>query len=145
MMRVGRPRQRFRGALPEKPLDPEPLGANTLEVELGRPSARNDDEVDPLREQVRVGPEALTAEPFHAVSLHGAANSPPHDQAEPRRARHAPSGQQEREVGRPDAAGAPIALRAHELCVLAEPSVGPEGHGARRPLSCRLQEPPYFL
>jgi hypothetical protein len=143
MMRAGRARQRFRGSFLEQPLDPEPLGADTLEVELRCARAGDDDEVDPFREQVRLGPEALTAEPLHAVSLHGAADPAAHDQAEPRRARHALSRQEEREVGGTDAARVLVALRAREFRVFAESSVGAERHDARRRQATAA--PAYFL
>jgi hypothetical protein len=143
MMRAGRARKRFRGALPEQPLYPEPLGADTLEVELRRSRAGDDDEVDAYREQVRMGAKALTAEPLHPVSLHGAADPAAHDQAESRRSGHALRRQQEREMGSADAARVLVALRARELRVFAESSVGAEGHDARRRQATAV--PAYFL
>jgi len=141
MMRPGRPRQRFRGALAQEPLHTEPLALDMLEVELGRTGTSDDDEVDPHGEQLRVRSEALTAEPLYAVSLHGTADPAPDDQAEPRRTGHALSREEQREVGRADAARVTVALRPRELRVLAESSFGAEGHEAR----CRQRGAPYFL
>ena len=132
MMRVRCARQRFRSALLEEPLDREPLGTHPRQVELRGPWARDDDEVDPPGKQVRTGPEALTAEALDPVSLHGAADPATHDQPEPRWARHPLGGHEEREVGGSYPAGRAIALRAHELCVLAESAIGAEGHEVRR-------------
>jgi hypothetical protein len=119
MMRAGPPRQRFRGALPEEPLHPEPLGADALEVEIRRTRPGDDDEVDPRGQQVRVGTEALSAEPFHAISLHGAADPATHDEPQPRRPGDPLSCEEEREMGGSYPARGAIALGARELCVLA--------------------------
>lgn len=143
MMRGGRARQRFRGTPPDEPLHPEPLGADALEIQIRRTRPGDDDEVDPRRHQIGVGPEALTAEPLHAVSLHGAPDATTHDQAEPGRPGDALSGEQEREVGGPHAPGVAIALGARELHVSADSTVGAEGHITRR--AARGRGPVYFL
>lgn len=145
MMRAGRPRQRFRSALLEEPLDPEPLGAHLLEVEVGRARAGDDDEVDPPRHQARMGPEAFTAEPLHPVSLHRAADPATHDQPEPRRARFSLGRQEEGEMGGPQASRGAIGLGPRELRVPAESAIGAEGHHlARRPPD-RADASAYFL
>ena len=131
-MRTGRARQRFRGALLEEALDPEPLGANSFEIEVWRARARDDDEVDPSRQKARVGPEALAAKALHPVSLDGAADPPAHDQPEPRRPRLALGSQEEREMCRSDATRRAIGLGARELRVLAESAIGAEGHDVRQ-------------
>jgi hypothetical protein len=143
MMRGGRPRQRFRGALPEEPLHPEPLGADAREVEVGRARSGDDDEVDPHRHQIGVGAEALTAEPLHAVSLHGTPDAATHDQAEPGRPGDALSGEQEREMSGPHAPRVAIALGARELDVPADSAIGAEGHITRP--AARGRAPVYFL
>ena len=145
MMRAGRPRQRFRSALLEKPLDPEPLGADPLEVEIRRARAGDDDQVDPPGHQARMGPEALTAEALDAVSLHRAPDPAPHDQPEPRRARLSLGCQEEGEMRGPHAPRGAIGLGARELRVPAESAIGAEGHHlARRPRD-RADVPAYFL
>jgi hypothetical protein len=131
MMRAGGARQRFRSALLEEPSDFEPFGPHLPEIELRRAIARDDDEVDPAWQQIGVGPEALAAEAFDPVSFHGAADSPTHDQPEPRRPRPALGREEKREMRRSDAPGVAVSLRARELRVLAEPAIGAEGHHAR--------------
>ncbi len=128
MMRPGRSRQRFRSALLEEALDPQPLRPNALEVELRRTRARDDDQVDPRRQKVGVGPKALAAEAFDPVSLDGAADPAAHDQPEARRSGPALGRQEEREVRGSHAARAAIALRARELRMAAESAIGAEGH-----------------
>jgi hypothetical protein len=131
MMRRGRPRQRFRGAPLEEPPDAEPFCADAIEVEPRCPGPGDDDEVDPRREQVRMAPEALAAEPLDPVSLHGAPDPAAHHQPESRGARRALGRHEEREVRGPHPAGIAVALRARELRVLAESSIGAEEHGTR--------------
>jgi hypothetical protein len=145
MMRAGHPRQRFRSALLEKPLDPEPLRANPLEVEVGRARAGDDDEVDPRGYQPRMGSEAFTAEPLDPVSLDRAPDPATHDQPEPGRAGLSLGCQEEGEVGGPHAPRGAIGLGPRELRVLTESAVGAEGHHlARRPRD-RADVPAYFL
>ncbi len=148
MMRAGPPRQRFRSALFEEADHPEPLGAHLREVELRRPRARDDDEVDATGEQVGVGPKALTAYALHPVSLHGAANPATHDQPEPRRPRLALSRDEQREMRRSDPAGVTVSLRACELRVFAEPAIGAEGHHLCSAIASAAgagRAPAYFL
>jgi hypothetical protein len=139
-------RQRFHGTFLKQPLDAAPLGTHIREPELVGSFARNHDEIHAVGQQGRPLPEALAAEPFHAVALHGAPDLARHDQPEPSRTgltsplrRH-----EQGEVGGAHAASK--ALRPDELLVLPHPAVRPEGsaaraHGAR----CIGQQPSYFL
>jgi hypothetical protein len=148
MMRAGRTRQRFRSPLFEEPNHAQPLGAELREVELRRAGARDDDEVDAVRQQIRVGSKALTAQALHPVSLHGAANPATHDQPEPGRSGLTLGRDEQREVRRSYTAGVAARLRARELCVLAEPAIGAEGHHLRsgpRPGRRRQAAAAYFL
>jgi hypothetical protein len=144
MMRVGRPRQRFRSALLEKALDPEPLGSDSFEIEFWRARAGDDDEVHPARQEVRVGPKTLAAEAFHTVSLHRPPDPAAHDQPEARRPRLALRSQEEGEMGGSDPTSGAIGLGPCEVRVLAEPAIGAEGH-----LTCAganvLRAPPRLL
>jgi hypothetical protein len=130
MMRGGPARQRFGGPLHEEPRDPEPFGADTLEIEVGRARAGDDDEVDPHRHEGRPGAEAFTAEALHAVSLHRAAHATTHDQAEPRRSRRTLRSQKQREMRRSNPSRRGIVLRADELGVPSEPAIRAERHGS---------------
>jgi hypothetical protein len=145
MMRTGHPRQRFRSALLEKPLDPEPLRADPLEVEVGRARAGDDDEVDPPWHQARMGPEAFTAEPLHPVSLYRPADPATHDQPEPRRARLSLGCQEEGEMRGSHAPRGAIGLGPSELRVPAESAIGAEAHHLARRLRDRADAPAYFL
>jgi hypothetical protein len=129
MMRVARLRQRFRSPPLEQALDPRPLGAHSIQVELGGTRTRDHDEIDSSGDQTRPGPETLTTQALDAVSSHGVADAPADDEAEPRRAAIPLGSHEEREMRRPDPSRGPAGLRTHEFCVLAEPAVGAEGHG----------------
>jgi hypothetical protein len=125
MVRVGRPRQRFRRAPPQQRLDRTPLGPHVGKSQLVRPLASDDDEIHTRREELGPRAEALPAEPLHAISAHGAADPACHDKAKPRRAGRRGLGRDEQcEVGGPDAASYP--LRACKFRMLAQPAVAPE-------------------
>lgn len=118
MMRASRLRQRFRGAFLKQGCDRSPLGTHLIQLELVRPVASNDDEIHPGRKQLGPGPEALAAEPLHAVAPHCRAELAGDDDAQPRGARgRGLRRDEQREVRRADTPARP--LGAHELRMLA--------------------------
>jgi hypothetical protein len=124
MIRMRGPRQRFCGPSRKQRPDRTPLGANLGHSERGRSFARDDHQIDPVRQQLGERPEALTAEPLHPVSKDRAAHAPGNDQAQPRGPRR--RGLRCDEKGKVRRAHAPArALRVNEFAVRAEPSLGP--------------------
>jgi hypothetical protein len=77
-------RQRFRGALSQQSGDGNPLGAHLVERELVGAGTRDDDEIDAGGQEIGPGPEALTAQPFDAISPNGVPHLAPDDQSQPR-------------------------------------------------------------
>ena len=72
----------------ERPAHPLPFVSHGREPEHRSPLSRDDHEVDPRGQEIRPQPEALPADPLHAISLDGRAELLGHDQPESgRRAR----------------------------------------------------------
>jgi hypothetical protein len=147
MMRVALLRQRFRSALPKKALDARPFGPHPSQVEPGGAGTSDHNEVDPVGDQAGPRSEALSAEPLDAISPNGVADAPAHHEAESRRAACPGTqmgrlrGDEQRKVCRPYPPRLPLTLSSHEFRVLAEPTVGTEGHGAGSSTRPRV----YFL
>jgi hypothetical protein len=125
MVRPGGTRQHFRSKRSQTALDPEPLGLHLAEVELIGTLPSNDDEIDALRYERTARPEALTAEPFDAISGDCYPNLARHDEPETggARGRRLRRDQQGKVMGR-YAPAQP--LRARELGMLAQPAIWAE-------------------
>ncbi len=120
-------RQGFHRSLRKLPLDAPPLGPDLREPELGRTFPCDHDEIHSVRQERRPLPEALAAEPLHAVPAHCRTDLARDDEAQPgRRLRTSTrlEGDEEREMSRSDALGR--LLRANELLVLSQPASRPQ-------------------
>jgi len=138
MLAAVRPRQRFRGTFFKQSLHRAPLVAHVRQPQLGRAFPSDDDEIDPIGQELRPQAEALAAQPLDAVAADGRPDAAPDDEADAgRTGRGRLRRDEQREMGRSDTA--PLALGDDELAVLAQASRAeprsvawpwPVGHGA---------------
>ena len=127
MVRVGRSRQRFRSTLLQHSFHALPFASYGGETQLVSFSARDDDQVNPLRHEAGPQSKTFAAEPFHTISLNRAPDLARDDQAEPRRTeRSRLRCDEQREMCRCHAAAQ--SLGSNELDVLAKPAAFPRGY-----------------
>ncbi|HLK37429.1 MAG TPA: hypothetical protein VKU41_11805 [Polyangiaceae bacterium] len=148
MMRLAPSRQRFRGAFAQQAGHVLPFPPDVLDRQPVGAGPSDHDEVGPPGQEIGPRAKTLTAEPLDAVSLHGAADFPGHDHAQPRRpplelgpllaavggGLLALRGDEQREVRGPDAPPLPLSL--NEVCMPAYATIpaepGPSRHDALR-------------
>jgi hypothetical protein len=76
-------RQRFGRTAAKRDRSVCPFFPNLLQFHGLRPSARDDDQIDTVRQDPRREAKALSAEALDAIASHGTADLATHDQADP--------------------------------------------------------------